>query len=335
MRLTVDPRFNITYYSFILEGFRRVLGAGMTIGDVGIDTNASNGFACIVEAGGTSLRCFFSTGDHASIDDVAFAWADVYGVVNYDPAWRTNPAYAKVVPIGPVFAIRSWGSTTSLDMVRLSAGRVRQPQQALEAAVGVFKLLRHRLEEQRYTPVSSERGYVFFAAWAWKKHLELNAPRARFVRACKAVPQLKFEGGFAPRRRQDVGGLDDVTAPRKYPFRVYLQRLQRSAVAFNCPAVHHCLGWKLGEFFALGKAIISLPLGREMPAPLQHGRHIHFVEDNEAAMVAAVKRIAFDDAYRNHLEINARAYYLRHLAPERVVMNVCGRLLEGDAHARA
>ena len=335
MKLTLDPRFPIAYYSFILEGFRRVLGAGISVGDVGIgETEFNDGLACVVEAGGVSLRCYFSTNDHARVDRTALAWADVYGIVNYDPLWLTDPAYTKVVPIGPVFAVRSWGSDTPIDMLRLSAARVDGVRQAVDATVYLVKLLRDRIEEQRYVPSTSQAGYVFFAAWAWKKHLEVNPPRARFVRACRLVPHLLFEGGFAPRRRQDVPGLDDVTAPRKYPIRDYMRRMQRSAVAFNCPAVHRCLGWKLGEFFALGKAIVSLPLGRALPAPLEHGKHIHFVDDNEVAMAEAVRRIAFDDGYRRHLELNARAYYLRHLAPERVVMNVCGRLLEGP-HAPA
>ena len=46
------------------------------------------------------------------------------------------------------------------------------------------------------------------------------------------------------------------------------ERTARSAVVFNCPAVHGCLGWKLGEYLTLRKAIISTDLGRRLPAPL-------------------------------------------------------------------
>src|SRR5213075_1129757 len=102
-------------------------------------------------------------------------------------------------------------------------------------------------------------------------------------------------------------------------------RTQRSALVFNSPAVHGCLGWKLGEFLALGKAVISLPLNRSMPADLLHEEHVHFVQDDQASIADGIARVVGDSAYRGRLERAARRYYLDHLAPERVV----ARLLSG------
>jgi glycosyltransferase involved in cell wall biosynthesis len=139
------------------------------------------------------------------------------------------------------------------------------------------------------------------------------------MRACRAVNGLSFEGGFAPRRRTDVEGISDVLARRMYPFREWIRLTKSSALVFNCPAVHGCLGWKLGEFMALGKAMVSLPLSREMPSPLVHGEHVHYVEDDEASIKAGIEQLLGDDPYRTKLEIAARKYYLDYLAPERVI----------------
>jgi glycosyltransferase involved in cell wall biosynthesis len=190
----------------------------------------------------------------------------------------------------------------------------------------VWKVLSGRVPEESYRPCASLDGYVFTAAWPWKKHPEVNPPRARFMRACKAAQGVRFEGGFAPRRRDDVEGIADLLAPKKYRFTEYLARTRSSALVFNCPAVHRCLGWKLGEFLALGKAILSLPLTRALPEPLVHGENIHYVEDDERALREAVERIAFDSAYRTRLEQGARRYYERNVAPERAIE----RLVWGD-----
>jgi glycosyltransferase involved in cell wall biosynthesis len=111
----------------------------------------------------------------------------------------------------------------------------------------------------------------------------------------------------------------------------YLVNIGRSAVAFNNPAVHGCLGWKLGEFLALGKAIISLPLERALPAPLEHGVHLHVVDGSPESLDDALARIRTDHVYRRGLESNARRWYDEHLAPPRVAQRLWTRLERAPA----
>jgi glycosyltransferase involved in cell wall biosynthesis len=97
-------------------------------------------------------------------------------------------------------------------------------------------------------------------------------------------------------------------------------------VAFNNPAVHGCLGWKLGEFLAMGKAIVSLPIERVLPAPLEHGVHLHVVDGTPESLDDAIARLRSDDPYRRTLEVNARRWYEQHLAPERLATRLVGLL---------
>lgn len=109
---------------------------------------------------------------------------------------------------------------------------------------------------------------------------------------------------------------------QRVPFTEYIQKTKKSAVAFNTPAVHGCLGWKLAEFLALGKAIISTDVGRVLPVPLVHSEHVHFVDGSESSIREAVKRITSDEAYRAKLEAGAREYYDVYLAPRKVIERV-------------
>lgn len=117
-------------------------------------------------------------------------------------------------------------------------------------------------------------------------------------------------------------GFEQYTTERRYSLKEYLSKLKRSAVAFNTPAVHSCHGWKLGEFLALGKAIVSTPLTRALPAPLLHGEHIHFVDGSPDSIREAVCLICRDISYRQRLERSARAYYLQYLQPQHVIERI-------------
>jgi glycosyltransferase involved in cell wall biosynthesis len=100
---------------------------------------------------------------------------------------------------------------------------------------------------------------------------------------------------------------------------MYLPRVQRSMVAFNTPAVHGCHGWKLGEYLALGKAIVTTPLLRALPAPLVHGEHAHIVDGSVESLCEAITLLREDRGYRMRLERGARAYFDQYLAPRRVI----------------
>jgi hypothetical protein len=162
----------------------------------------------------------------------------------------------------------------------------------------------------------------------------VNVDRATLIEAMRDLRGITFEGGFVPigrlTRRRPVDGLADLTAPRQYRHGDYLRRLRRSAFAVNTPAVHDCLGWKLGEFLALGKAVISLPLTRVMPGTFEHGEQAHFIAATAQA-AAAMRSLLDDAAYRLHLEQGARRYWEDYLAPGALVRRVLAHAFADDS----
>jgi hypothetical protein len=309
--LTVDRDFVIPYYTFILRGF---LDAGLTedihfgrINAPGRPATA-DGTPMILTLRDRSIRMFVSTGDSHQVDDRMLEWADVYGKVNLALDEARRPG---LLAVGPTFGIQLWplpaGYWRVLQLARagrISSDRVRQLR---------FQAIA-RLPIERYEHRQSERTYVFHASRSWAgRHEQANQPRRRFFAACAAA-DVEVDGGFLE-DRLDLG--------------TYLERVQRSAFVFNSPAVHLCLGWKLGEYLALGKAILSTPLSRALPAPLVHGVHAHFVNDEVDSIRAGVELLLGDDAYRSHLERGAQEWYEAHLAPARVAERLV-RAAEGS-----
>lgn len=326
-RATICPRFMPNYASLYYVGLHRYVRSDRMVYERSAFSSQrllrKRGFSLILSAGGRDVRLHFDSHDPKEPDLEMLEWCDVYAKANVDSRVLPAAHAHKVLRLGPFFGLRIWDVPTTLRhaVTTLRALGPASPRLAFEH-LHLYRLQFDRGFEDWYAPGPSDPDYLFFTAWAWAKHPEVNPPRAEFIRIARACPGLVFEGGFAPRRRKRFAELRDVTAPRMYPMFEYLSKMKRSCVAFNTPAVHQCLGWKLGEFLALGKAIISLPLTGELPEPLVHGEHIHYVSGDPAETRDALERIRRDHDYRRNLERNARRYYETYLSPQASVRRV-------------
>lgn len=330
-RIVVHPASDLTYASFVLEGLAHLLGPdAIHYSTSGFPPRYGGGRTlAFYLAADPAARAFLVFADQTSINVPGQEWASVYGMVNLAPE-----AEGRALALGPTFGIRL--SSDALTRRHLSntwrwasRGRDTAPRRRVRLRVAtdrtraLVKHQRRRAPISTYVPRPSDDDYVFYTAWPWAKHGDVNPPRIRFIEACRRAPGLTFEGGFAPRRQRDVAEVIPYTAPARYSLAEYIDRVGRSAVAFNNPAVHGCLGWKLGEFLAMGKAIVSLPItNRVLPAPLEHGEHIHVVDGSAESLDEAIALLRTDRGYRQKLEANARGWYDDHLAPQQVASRI-------------
>jgi len=168
--------------------------------------------------------------------------------------------------------------------------------------------------------------YVYFISSLWKKEKSTNTNRANFILACKEMEDIHFEGGFAPRSDGNSLGLERFVNER-ISLKEYIKKIKESFVVFNTPAVEDCIGWKLGEYLALGKAIISTQNHNMLPVSLVHGQHLHYVSNVKGELKLAIEKLRLDREYRVLLEKNSRKYFLDNLLPEVVVKKLIKELL--------
>ena len=315
---------DVLYGSYYIEGLRQYFGRhSIRFSRKKFPSFKQNTFALLIPAEQGIKKVLIDYYDSPGIDQAGFDWCDIYAKVNLqaedfeDPAWDR-----KLLAIGPGFGIRIWNAPGTLFS-------------ALSNFIRSGKIVRHQkkffisyLQQYRrptiktYQKSPSDKQYIFSLNTLWKKSPQTNLLRAMFIRACRQIPSLTFEGGFAPRKRKDVPGYEAETADKRYGIKKYLDRTRRSALVFNSPAVLDCHGWKLGEFFALGKAILSVPLTRLMPGEVLHKKQLYMLADSDFR--GAVESILADEALRTSLENNAYAYYCAYLQPVKVI----GRILE-------
>src|SRR5262249_28541881 len=239
--LVVHPACDLTYATYALEGFAEHFGPGaIRYSTDGFPTGYAGGrtLACY-RADDPTARIFLVFTDRTTVHDAGRAWARTYGMVNVAPGDDAS------LPLGPTFGIKltsdaltwrhvlhSWewavrrtASPGFKRRVRLSADRTRW----------VYAHQRKRARISAYAPHTSDPDYIFFPAWPWAKHGEVNPPRIRYIEACRRAPGLRFEGGFAPRRRDDVPEVRGYTAPGRYKLSDYLEKIGRSAAVYNNP----------------------------------------------------------------------------------------------------
>lgn len=186
----------------------------------------------------------------------------------------------------------------------------------------------HRqVELGAYGPTYSSNKYVYSVNTLWNSNEWINNDesvnhyRANFIDACRSFSDIEFEAGFVFSSIKNTNPLFQelvIDAPW-IPKRTYIEKIKRSILVFNTPAWAGCHGWKLGEYLALGKAIVSTPLTNELPAPLRHGEHLHIVSGKTKDMIEAIELLISDADYRSTLERNSYEYYCKYASPAQSV----------------
>ena len=314
-KVVVSADSSPQYYSYYLSGFEQVLGPlelDFSTSDLPRLSGPRDGVALLLPGG---RKVFIAADDHAAVNLEALQWCDVYGQVNLDPASHRLPNGHKLIAIGPGFGIRWHGPTHAtryvLDAWRAGGRRFAGPAARWRA------LMRHqhqRLPLAGYRPGTSDSSSLFFLASFWHQHPHANTARIELWQAMHSLHDVRLEGGFVSAPTEMAA---ELRAKRSYSLGDYLEAMKNSVAALNTPAVHDCLGWKLGEYFALGKAIVSLPLTHPLPGGCESGDPLIVVSSASDA-VEAVAQLAADADLRRDLEIRARRYFDQWLAPAAV-----------------
>lgn len=345
MEVIIDPRSNYLYSSFYIEALKSVCGKHIhydltpfnELGDICKDLRF------IIREGDKETKYFLYLNDPYAILEEDYAWCDVYGNVNANFAHYPQKKYPKQVSLVPSFGVRVEKSLFKTMMQamwqlptlwRYVVNKCEWNKYAQRMECNRKKNLKHyftrryrawkeRLPMSVYeNDIPSEDNYIFFLSTLWYSNEEnkndetVNRRRANFIQACKSINGIRYEGGLLGDSSSSNEKFRDVLADHGEPFDKWIEKTKRSALVFNTPAFWDCHGWKLGEYLALGKCIVSTKLSNDLPCPLEHGVNIHFVDDTEESMRKAIEYILSHPEYRHKLEKGGRDYWEKYGTPE-------------------
>ena len=282
------------------------------------------------------VRCHVDVHDSWEIDLAAYQAADVYFKRSYDPI-RTPPRdFPRLRPLGLVHDVRRDGvdlrELQRIARLRLPAGERARTlvSAALSSLASAFDSgPRPNLSLMHSDPEPSAEPRVLFMVGLWDPGVvpadrpdkiaefeAINEMRVACVRRLRQEFGQRFTGGvmhsaFARRRYPDAL-LDDPRAASK---RAYIGRVRRHPVCIATTGLHGSNGWKLAEYVALSRAIVSEPLHYAVPGDFASpGNFLGFRSVDECA--AQVHRLMTDPELRAaQMHANQR-YYQRYMRPD-------------------
>jgi glycosyltransferase involved in cell wall biosynthesis len=341
-KVYLDPFCKMSYSSFYIKGIYDVFGKDNVsfsakyfkelVREDGIYSFDYYLALVVVAPGNTRTKIIIDFHDEVTVRKMACKWADKYAKININRDLTNKDLQHKLIAIAPGFGIKIWNFwQTSYHSVLNYARCNFSPAVSLKTFLVEYyrQYKRPPLSEYLVTGLNKEgsknnKPYVFMIGTLWehKNCIEgTNLQRKTFFETCKKA-DCNLEGGFfGSVSHPQYEEFKDMVFLERYTLEDYIKKTKLSAFVFNTPAVLNCHGWKLGEYLAMGKAIISTPLSNEVPGELKHGENIHIIINN-GEMEAAINLLLTDTAYRKTLEDGARKYYLKYVDPAAVIENI-------------
>lgn len=150
---------------------------------------------------------------------------------------------------------------------------------------------------------------------------QINVMRADCIRACRKEFGPRFDGGFAQDDYARKLFPDCLIADRSLSLRSrYLDRMKSAAIGIATTGLHGSVGWKMAEYVAASRAIVSEPLDAEAPGEFEKGKN--YLEFSSAGnCVAAVSDLLGNHDLRWRMMMRNFEYYRNYLEPSQLVLN--------------
>lgn len=323
MKIYIDPRVNIEYGAFYIYGLYRLFDKNNVKFDITYfkEIKGSSNFNFIIVYKNREEKYSIDYNDTSDINVPLYNWCDYYGKINFRRSHSFSNSDKKIIIIPPGFGINVWKLLPTFAACFINLMQINNAFRSKRYISGYVKQLRH-LPVSYYTKDINKANYVFSFNTLWnsdewiKNDDTVNRMRYNFYKSVTSFKDLITEVGFIYSTNKNENPLFQEYISNKWiAKKVYLDKTKKSAFVFNTPAWDLCHGWKLAEYLALGKAIISTPLVNELPFPLEHGKHIHFVSGSVEEISEAIELLIANPAYRQTLENGARQYYLTYVQP--------------------
>ncbi|MDN3204728.1 hypothetical protein [Algoriphagus sediminis] len=247
--------------------------------------------------------------DPVGVEEELYKTADFYFATN---KLLDHPSYdqEKVKPIFPHYPVNIMGLYLRLYGFSLLT-KLKPRDLAREIYVLNSRPGYESLPETNY----HHGNYVFFSGSTWKKEPWANEIRAQFIRACKANPDIEFEGGFIPRSDGNNFGYDSELNTKKYNPKEFSRLSSRSLISLNNPAVLGAVSWRLAEYWNSSSFVLSFPFKIDLPKVPKDGMEICYIT-NEKEYPELIERAVKDKDFHERISRGGKSYFENYCTPE-------------------
>ena len=163
------------------------------------------------------------------------------------------------------------------------------------------------------------------------ERIRINETRASCLESLKREFGDDFLGGFerTDYAARNYGGLllqDGELSSKEN----YIKLLGAYPICVTTTGLHGSIGWKMGEYVAFSKAIVSERLTYETPGDFGEGRN-YLGFDTAEGCVDAVRELISDAGLRQKIINNNHNYYLKYLKPDVAIKRTLDIALSGQS----
>jgi glycosyltransferase involved in cell wall biosynthesis len=340
MKIIIDSKCRINYASYYIKGFCDLFEKKNVVYDsTPFDSNnlltTPNDYAnyLLIQYHNNSIvkNIIIDFGDSSSISIKHYEWCDVYGKINV--LKNDLVQHPKMIAIGPSFGI-NYMNLSTLRLLFISLFKKNKPVNNKEYIKNFLYMKVRRMSYKSYLGSNPNNKYIFAISTLWYDPLTFkttNYFRIVFFSFCKKILE-EVEGGFFyiegkgvteqfPEYSSYKNEIKNNLFKRRITPSEYVKKTKKSIIVFNTPSVMSCHGWKLGEYFAMGKAILSTPLANEMPQKLLDNNTICFADSKEM-IENKVQELIYNEKIRSQMELNTSEYFEKYLSPTAVINRI-------------
>lgn len=348
MKVYIDTRCDIRYAVFYIYGLYKIFGkrnvkfSNQYTSQISFDESKyviDRILLCtFVENGKIIKKIAIDSRDPRSFIEKAYDWCDIYCKTNYRKDEESGKHIEKLLLLPPSFGFRLWNpfmtiirgiQNTWLTYRTKNYGTLSDLKITLRNYIWLIVrrtyLSAYTVKFKKLTNINGG-GYAFLIAslWNYKECIRhTNKLRHQFICMLSSNKQVQFEGGFVVHSlsAEIPDGWKQFCFHKRVKPNEYILKTKKSFCVFNTPAVRECHGWKLPEFLAMGKAIISTPLLNDLPVTLESGKELLIV-NNKRELENAINLLLTDSETRSNMERASRIYWNNTANPEAVIKSI-------------
>jgi len=286
-----------------------------------------------------NITVFYDTTDGKNPQNEALEIADIYFKRSYKKEAIPDAYKDKVFPLGLNYEVHT-GRFDKLELGRffLNPRIYKSPKHMVKSVIRNLHLNFQPTTSTMYAaPAPSQEPKVLFMARTWDPESypaglseenvnnwkqicnQINQTRASVIGLLRGNLGDRFYGGFSPSNHSikhfSPYLLQDGRASAKAD---YIRILRDYPICIASTGLYNSIGWKLAEYVAFSKAIVSEKLYYEVPGDFSKDKN-YLEFDTADQCVEQTYTLLEDKAKRAQMMENNHQYYLDCLSPDKLI----------------
>jgi len=157
----------------------------------------------------------------------------------------------------------------------------------------------------------AEAGYIFYKRALWKNLPEVNMLGARFLDISQRLG-FRIDGGLTRTvddYRTGIDKIDKYVTKKRLSKSDFITNSFRSELCFSTPSINGSCSWRMGEYLAMDKPIVTTPMKVELPEGLNY---LEVSDDPDMFEEQVEQLLRHPDRFRN---LSNRDLFLQKIHP--------------------